>query len=123
MNEIVQQAARGAAERLAPEYGERLRADVEAALHSGDGVTRHERYDPVAIGGLIVSVATLAWTIYQDHRKKHDERPPVQVVIRTVRIELGDGGVPRQVDAEQRDRIIQAVVEETVRGLDDEPER
>ncbi|WP_141578993.1 hypothetical protein [Actinomadura sp. WMMA1423] len=120
MNDTIQQAARAAGARLAPEYGRRLPADVEAALHSGDGASRRERYDPVSIGGLIVSIATLAWTIYQDHKKKHNEQPSTQVIIRTVRIELSNDGAPEQVNAEQRDRIIEAVVEEIAQAISDE---
>lgn len=121
MNDAIQQAARAAAARLAPEYGGRLPADVEAALHSADGATRRDQYlDPISLGGLVVSVATLAWTVYQDHKKKHNDPPAASVIIRTIRIELSDSGIPEQLDTEQRDRIIQAVVEETTHVINGE---
>ncbi len=45
---------------------------VEAALHQSDG--RPQQYvDPVAIGSLIVAIATLAWTIYKDQTKTTPE--------------------------------------------------
>lgn len=124
MNDAVQQAARAAAARLAPEYGQRLPADVEAALHSADSTPRRDQYlDPISLGGLIVSVATLAWTVYQDHKKKYNDPPAASVIIRTIRIELSDNGIPEQVGTEQRDRIIQAVVEETTHAINDETAR
>ena len=121
MNTTIQQAARATANQLAAEYGPRLPADVEAALHSSDGVPRRGQYlDPISISGLIVSAAALAWTIYQDHKKQHNEAPPVQVIIRTVRIELNENGTVQHLTTEQRDRIIQATAEETIRAIDDD---
>ncbi|WP_460362862.1 hypothetical protein [Actinocorallia lasiicapitis] len=53
-------------------------AGVEAALYSGDGSPGQCQYlDPASTGGLVVSMATLAWTVYQDHKKKHNAAPPV----------------------------------------------
>ncbi|GAA0963903.1 hypothetical protein [Actinocorallia libanotica] len=121
MNNTIQQAARTTATRLTPEYGRRLPADVEAALHSTGDVPRRDQYlDPVSVAGLIVSIATFAWTIYQDHKKKHNEQPPTQVIIRTIRIELGNNGTLEPLNEEQRDRIIQATVEETTRAINNE---
>lgn len=111
VNEPIAAAARAAAQRLAERYGPRLPGDVEAALHPTDG--RPGQYlDPVAIGGLVVSVATLAWTIYQDLTKTTPEPAP-QVITRTIRLQLP---ATTDITTEDRDRIIEAVVTETLRS-------
>lgn len=46
--------------------------------------------DPIALGGLVVSIAGVAWAVYQDLKKTHDRPPATQIIIRTVRIELHD---------------------------------
>jgi hypothetical protein len=92
MNDPVSVGARAAAERLTPQYGPELAADVEAALHTHGAPQRPERYlDPVSLGALIVSIATLAWTIYTD-LKKQTPSPAPDVVARTVRVELSKRG-------------------------------
>jgi hypothetical protein len=112
VTEPVADSARGAAQRLAGELSEpRLVTDVEAALVAGEGRTVPDRYlDPISLGALIVSVAQLAWTVYTDLKKQTPE-PAREVVERRVRVQLPAGEVP----AAQRDRIIEVVVEETVR--------
>jgi hypothetical protein len=58
----VEAVARAAAERLTPDYGPRLKTDVEAALYARGSERGPDQYiDPVALGSLIVSIATLAW--------------------------------------------------------------
>jgi hypothetical protein len=105
----VEAIARAAAKRLAPEYGPRLEVDVEAALYARDSERGPEQYDPVSVGILLVSIATLAWMIYSDHRKKAPGAAP-EVVERTVRTELR-----RQVDATPESaRISEVVVTEIV---------
>jgi len=107
----IEHSARAAAQRLADQYGPGLPVDVEAALHTRGATQRPERYvDPISIAGLIVSIATLAWTVYNDLRTKAPEPSPA-VVARTIRVQLsGTGGL----DPAQRDRIIDIVVEKTV---------
>jgi hypothetical protein len=47
-----------------------------------------DRYvDPVSLAGLIVAIATLAWTIYNDQRH-HTPDPPPEIIARQVRITL-----------------------------------
>ena len=119
MNEEVSEdyiaaVARATAERLAPDFGEQLLADVEDALHapaspaSGSGPTQ---YDWVSVGGLIVSVTTFAYTIYKDMKKSdHAARP--EVLARTLHAELkrsGDG-------SPASDKIIELTVQEIVYG-------
>jgi len=61
MTDPITAAARAAAAHLAAEYGPDLAADVEAALHSPGTTQRPSQYfDPVSLGSLIVTIATLA---------------------------------------------------------------
>lgn len=111
MTDPIGHSARAVAQRLAARYGPGLPADVEAALHTRGSTPRPEQYlDPLSLAGLIVSVATLAWTVYNDLRKKTPE-PSTAVVARTIRVQLNDTS---GLDPAQRDRIIDIVVEETV---------
>ena len=107
----VEQIARAAAARLAAVHGSRLPVEVEAALHTRDEEGAPSRYiDPVAIGSLIVSIATLAWTVYNDLRKKTPD-PSAQVLARTIRVELRDYG---RLSPTERDQLIDVVVTETL---------
>ncbi len=86
-------AARSAATILAPDLGQHLPVEVEAALAARAGDQRPERFfDPVSLGALIVSIATLAWTIYNDQRNRASEAkvqaPEEESVARQVRIAL-----------------------------------
>ena len=75
MTDSVADAARSAAAILAPDLGLNLPVEVEAALAARSGDQRPDRYlDLVSLGSLIVSVATLAWTIYNDQRNRSHER-------------------------------------------------
>jgi len=112
----VEAVARAAAERMAPEYGPRLKTDVEAALYARESQRGPEQYiDPVALGSLIVSIATLAWTIYSDLRKKTPDPAP-EVAARTLRVELR-----RHTDGTP-DKITEVVVAEIVSGTGNAPE-
>jgi hypothetical protein len=83
-------AARSAATILAPDLGPNLPAEVEAALAVRDREQRPDQYiDPISLAGLIVSIATLAWTIYNDQRKRTPD-PPASSIARQVRITLRD---------------------------------
>jgi hypothetical protein len=113
----VENIARAAARRLAPEYGPQLETDVEAALGARGTDRGAEQFDPVSVGILIVAIATLAWMIYMDHREKAPEAA-AEVVERTLRTELR-----RQVDIGQgSDRLSEVIVieilERVARGPD-----
>lgn len=111
--EPIEQSARAAAKRLAGEFGEQLPIDVEAALQASGTSQRPERYlDPISLGGLIVSIATLAWTVYKD-LKKTTPKPSQDVIARTIRVRLRDD---TELEPAQRDRIIDVVIEETLRN-------
>jgi hypothetical protein len=85
MTDAAADAARSAAVILAPDLGPSLPAEVEAALAARQ---RPDRYlDPVSLASLIVSIAVLAWTIYNDQRN-HTPDPPPASIARQVRITL-----------------------------------
>jgi hypothetical protein len=119
MDDGVAQAARTAARQLAPELGDQLLGDVEAVLHAGDDAPALERYlDPISLAGLIVSVASLAWTVSQDLKAKTNATARA-VVERRVRVKV------RETDAtatpQQQSRIIEVVVTEVMSSI--EPSR
>lgn len=114
MNEQVASTARTAAQRLAPEFGDRLPIDVERKLHESVGVAPPDQYvDPVSVASLVVSIAGLAWTIYKDLRRQ-TASPPARVVARCVRVET-PAAVDGAVTITQQDHLIDVVVEETIR--------
>jgi hypothetical protein len=88
---------------------------VDLALDDRASAQRPERcLDPISLGGLIVSVATLAWTVYTDHRK--DANPPTpETVVRTIRVQIPDTS---HVDGPTQERIIEIVVAEAARTAD-----
>jgi hypothetical protein len=90
MTDPAADAARSAAVILAPDLGPNLPAEVEAALATRGTQQRPDQYiDPVTLASLIVAIATLAWTIYNDHRK-HTPQPPPDSIARQIRITLRD---------------------------------
>src|ERR1039458_7519647 len=106
MTDPITAAARATAERLAAEYGPSLAADVDAALHARQTAQRRSQYlDPVSLGALIVAIATLAWTIYSDQRKKTPEPSP-GMVARHVRVELRKHGDTSQQDTDHITEIV-----------------
>jgi hypothetical protein len=87
--------------------------DVEAELRAERGRRPAEQYfDPLSLGGLVVSVASLAWTVYRDLRKQ-TPAPAPEVVARRVRVEAR---VPSELTPTQGDRIVNVVVEETIKA-------
>lgn len=112
MGDPVADSARATAERLAADVGQQVVTDVEAALHDPELAQRRERYlDPISLGGLIVSIATLAWTVYND-LKSRTPKPDCEVIARKIRVDLPN---PHPTSAAQRDHIIEVVISETVR--------
>ncbi len=116
MTDPITTAARAAAEHLTAEYGPGLAADVEAALHAQETATRPGQYfDPVSVGSLIVAIATLAWTVYSDQRKKTPEPSP-DLVARHVRVELRKHTRASQQEA---GRITEIIVTEVIQAARD----
>ena len=84
MTDAAADAARSAAAILAPDLGPGLPAEVEAALAARGTGHRPDRYlDPVSLASLIVAIATLAWTIYNDRRKQTPDPPPDSIAGRS----------------------------------------
>jgi hypothetical protein len=108
MTDPVEHIARATAAHLTAEHGPTLPVDVEAALHARDS-TKDRYLDPVALGALIVSVASLAWTIYTDLKQK-TPNPSPDVLARAIRVQIREAAP----DSPDRDRIIDIVVSETL---------
>ena len=103
MSDPVALVARQAAKKLAP-HAPGVRSDVEAAL---DRRSSGQYLDPVSLGALVVSAAQLAWTIHRDRERK----APPDVIAHEVRVRLE---APADVTTEVRNRLVEAVVLETV---------
>ncbi len=118
MTDPAADAARSAAAILAPDLGPNLPAEVEAALAARDAQQGRDRYlDPVSLASLIVAIATLAWTIYNDQRK-HTPDPPPSSIARQVRITLRDQDISLPPGAE---RITEVVATEITRQASPAP--
>ena len=71
----------------------------------------------MALGSLVVSIATLAWTIYSDMSKKTSDPAP-EVVARTLRVQLR-----RHTDrTPDSDKITEVVVAEIVNRAGNAPD-
>jgi hypothetical protein len=107
-------AARSAAAILAPDHDPHLPAQVEAALAARDTQHRPDRYlDPISLATLIVAIATLAWTIYNDQRK-HTPDPQPETIARQIRITLRDQDTNLPPETE---RITEIVATEITRQV------
>ena len=123
MTDHAAEAARSAAVILAPDLGRHLPVEVEAALAARAGDQRPDRFfDPVSLSSLIVSVAALAWTIYNvsatSPGKKTTLNPAVQEpeadsVARQIRITLRE----QEVLPPGTERITEVVVTEIIRSI------
>ena len=92
INEEVAGVARAAAGELAPRYGPRLTAYVEAAIHADEGhqdpgqKAPGQYVDPIALGALIVAIAQFGYQVYTDHKKK-GQQPTREQIAQAMRIE------------------------------------
>jgi hypothetical protein len=68
-------AARAAANELSVQLGQpKLRADLELALYGSDAGYRSWQYfDPLELASVIVSLASLAWQIYETRRVRGEK--------------------------------------------------
>jgi hypothetical protein len=114
MTDPAAEAARSAASILAADLGPGLPAEVEAALAARGAQRRSDRFfDPVSLAGLIVAIATLAWTIYNDQRNRaKDREPEAGSIARQVRITLREQDTALPPGAE---RITEVVATEIIR--------
>jgi hypothetical protein len=116
----VADAARSAAAILALDFGQRLPADVEAALYArSSDRQRPDQYDPLAIAGfavsaasLIVTAAQLAWSILVD-RDQHTPEPSHDTLTRQIRVSLREQDLALPQGAE---RITDVVITEIIRN-------
>jgi len=112
MTDPAADAARSAAVILALDLGPGFPAQVEAALAARDTHQRPDRYlDTVSLASLIVSIATLAWTIYSD-RRNHTPDPVPEAIARQVRITLRQQNI---ILPSGTDRITEIVATEIIR--------
>ena len=119
MSDTVGATARAVADRLLSQYGPGLAADVEAALHARTSKPRADQYfDPASLGSMIVSVATLGWTIYRDLKKKSPSPAPDQLA-RTIRVELRSHGDVAPVPQRSLNEITEITVNEITRAAGD----
>ena len=118
MNDPVGHISRAAARRLEPEYGLQLSANVESALYAqGSSRKADTFFDPVALGSLIVSIASLGWTIYNSLRAR-EPRISSQAAKRELHVQL-----KQQVDeTPNNERIIEVIVTEITRNTSSELE-
>jgi tetratricopeptide (TPR) repeat protein len=106
-------AARAASVILAPDLGQNLPVEVEIALAARGTAQRPGRYvDPVSLAGLIVAIATLAWTIYTDQRDRKPAPPPASTIARQVRITLREQDIDLPAGGE---RITEVIATEIIR--------
>jgi len=118
MEDEIVTIARAVAGRLAGEFGARLQGEIEAALHEAAPRPADQFVlDPVtlSLGSLIVTATGVAWTIYHDI--KTDRRSPSRDHIeRSLRLKVT---VPPGVSANQRDAVIEVVVDEVFKDAGD----
>ncbi len=106
MTDPAAHAARSAAAILAPDLGPGLPAEVDAALAARHTARRPDRYlDPVSLASLIVSIATLAWTVYNDQRG-HTPDPEPGAIARQVRITLREQEIAMPAETERITEIV-----------------
>lgn len=109
----VSRVSRAAARRLADEHGSELETQVAMALYGGDSDQPSGQYlDPISLGSLIVSAASLSWTVYKDLRAKRHE-PTRELLAQRVRIELSTNGTG-SADLTERNKAIEIVVDEII---------
>ncbi|MBT2482475.1 hypothetical protein J7E94_30725 [Streptomyces sp. ISL-94] len=124
MTHPVEAGARAAARRLTTPSTPALLTDVEAALHGRRATDRPDQYgDPISLGALIVSIASLAWTIYND-RKEDNPAPRRDVITRCIRVQLDQSDVQRvALSPVEQERVIDVTVEETLNSAQPEQPR
>ena len=112
----IDEIARASAEKLVSSVGPTLPALVEARLRS-DRDDRLEKFDAgttIAVAGLIVSVAALAWKICDDLKKNAAAAPSTEVVTRRIRVEFDQLEEPSSTSSDRRREVIDVVVKEIV---------
>jgi hypothetical protein len=114
---VAASVAVAAARQLAAQFGlPRLPLDVEAAIRSRGAMEQPEQFiDPVVLGSLIVSIASLAWQVYSD-KKKEGSKPTRDTLTRIVRVRRRESG--DLTGAEEK--IIEVVAAEIIKAVGDD---
>nr|WP_294508144.1 hypothetical protein [uncultured Rhodopila sp.] len=105
--------ARHTAGRLAATLGPDLPAQVERELNADPLDPPIRGVDPVSLASLLVSLASLAWTIWRDLRKDHATRSRGEQA-ETLAASLAQSAPPALPPA-RRTLVVRVVAEETVR--------
>lgn len=118
---VIEQTAHAVAQHLTPQYGPTLLTEVYTALHSRNTQQHPTQYfDPITLGSLIVSIASLGWTIYRDQRTKTSS-PNKDLIARHIRLELPP---TPNTTTQQRDHIIDIVIDEiTTHNMDPDSDK
>jgi hypothetical protein len=113
MTNPVVAGARAAAGRLSARYGSGLPSEVEVVLLEAESVGESSQYiDPISLASLIVSVASLAWSICSEQRANGFDLA-VKDLIKAVRTALRNPDDTRLVPQPE---IIEVVVTEIDRA-------
>lgn len=111
MSDPIAVVARAAAQQLEAENGPGLVTEVEAVLATRESPSAPPQYvDPVGLASLIVAIAGLGWTVYNDLRKR-TAKPSAEVVTRTVRVTWREQG-----RADAPDHVVEVIVTEAIRA-------
>ena len=115
----VEQIAKLAAEALAPKIDPNLAAwtaELVAEEHKGNAPEKF--CDPnlvIAAASLLVTAASVAWTIYRDIKKdKPDVEVSEQFVARRVSIKLSERNIPTELNGSTQEMIIEEVSRQVV---------
>ena len=113
MPDTYDDVARRAAQRLSGDLDRNLPAAVEVELQAGGkGTAGYEPMTVIALATLLLNVAKFAWDIYRDRKKDAKEAPSAETIARILRLELKSY---EGVSIEQRDKVINVVVEELLK--------
>lgn len=106
-----------AARQLAAEFRlPLLPLDVEAVIRSGGTAEQPGKFvDPVALGSLIVSIASLAWQVYCN-KKKEGSKPTRDTLTRIVRVQRRESGDLTRAE----EKIIEVVAVEVLKLAGDD---
>jgi hypothetical protein len=105
--------ARGAAAKLTTFMDPALPQLVEGLLADPDAKQDVAKYDlslAIGLASLIVSIASFSWTLYSD-LKKGGKKPDKSLLARKTRVKFQN---IEGISANDRDRIIEVVIEETL---------
>jgi hypothetical protein len=104
--------ARAAARQLSRDHGDGLQSDVEAILFRRELSGRVDQYlvDPLSLASLVVSIASLAWSVYSGRRYAKTE-VSLEAIERTVLAEADE----TTVDPRVKGAVVTTVVTEIIR--------